>query len=102
MGSSSLLPSTILRSLSFDNYFGCDPDDCSEPRPRYDARINRSHINAPDAEPSNLFLGYEAIRKLFASIVIGFFLVSALAAQSLRDRAKREGGSATTTMVLSV
>jgi hypothetical protein len=36
--------------------------------------------------------------KLFASIVIAFFLVSALAAQSLRDRAKREGGSATTTM----
>ncbi len=36
--------------------------------------------------------------KLATSIVIAFFLVSALAAQSLLDRAKREGGSATTTM----
>jgi hypothetical protein len=36
--------------------------------------------------------------KLFTSIVIAFFLVSALATQSLRDRAKREGGSATSTM----
>jgi len=35
---------------------------------------------------------------LLTSTVIAFILVSALAAQSLRERAKREGGSATTTM----
>jgi hypothetical protein len=34
--------------------------------------------------------------RLLAATVIAVFLVSALAAQSLRDRAKREGGSATT------
>src|SRR5262249_43749804 len=36
--------------------------------------------------------------KLVTSIVITFFLISTGDAQSLRDRAKREGGSATTIM----
>ena len=36
--------------------------------------------------------------RLLAATVIAVFLVSALAAQSLRDRAKREDGSATTMM----
>jgi hypothetical protein len=38
------------------------------------------------------------IMRLLAATVIAVFLVSALAAQSLRDRVKREGGSATTMM----
>ena len=40
----------------------------------------------------------QRLSNLLTSTVIAFLLVSALAAQSLRERAKREGGSATTTM----
>ena len=42
--------------------------------------------------------GVKTIMKLFTSIVIAFSLVAVPATQSLRERAKREGGSATTTM----